>query len=116
MTTGDKIKQRRKELGWSLRELSNRMGYANHSTVARIEAGQIDLPQSKVAKFAEVMGTSIAFLLNWEETQKNNDIIADIVVRLRTDENFLSLVDSLQNLDGEQIQSVKQIVSAAFKK
>ena len=55
MTTGEKIKQRRVELGWSLRELAKRMGYANQSTVSRIEKGEIDIPQSKVVKFAEVM-------------------------------------------------------------
>ena len=70
MTTGEKIKQRRVELGWSLRELAKRMGYANQSTVSRIEKGEIDIPQSKVVKFAEVMGTSVAFLMDWEEEKK----------------------------------------------
>lgn len=60
MKIGEKIKERRIELGWSLRELADRMGYANHSTIARIESGAVDLPQSKLAKFAEVMGTSVA--------------------------------------------------------
>lgn len=115
MKIGEKIKQRRLELGWSLRELATRTGYANQSTITRIESGKIDLPQSKIALFAEVMGTTAAYLMDWEEVQKNNDTIADIVVRLRMDNEFLSLVESLQDLDGEQIRSVKQIL-AAFKK
>ena len=115
MTTGEKIKQRRLELGWSLRELSDRMGYANHSTVARIESGSVDIPQSKIAKFAEVMGTSVAYLMDWEQVQKNNDAIVGIVKRLRTDNDFLSLVESLQELDGDKIRSVQQIL-IAFKK
>ena len=115
MTIGEKIKQRRTELGWSLRELASRTGYANQSTIARIESGKIDLPQSKIAKFAEVMGTTVAYLMDWEEVQKNNDAIVGIVKRLRMDNEFLSLVDSLQDLDGEQIRSVKQILTA-FKK
>ena len=115
MKIGEKIKQRRLELGWSLRELATRTGYANQSTITRIESGKIDLPQSKIELFARVMGTTVAYLMDWEEVKKNNDAITDIVVRLRMDSEFLSLVESLQDLDGDQIRSVKQIL-AAFKK
>ena len=106
MTTGEKIKQRRIELGWSLRELAHHMGYANHSTVARIEKGEIDIPQSKVVKFAEVMGTTVAFLMDWEEMRKKNDTLSDIVIRLQTDDRFMSAVESLYKLDDKKLSSV----------
>lgn len=106
MTTGEKIKQRRIELGWSLRELAKRMGYANQSTISRIEKGEIDIPQSKVVKFAEVMGTSIAFLMDWEEVRKKNDTLSDIVIRLQTDDVFLSAVESLYKLDQKKLSSI----------
>ena len=112
---GEKIKQRRLELGWSLRELASRMGYANQSTVARIESGKIDLPQSKIVKFSEVLGVTITYLMDWEEVQKKNNVTADIVVRLRTDEDFLSLNEGLMQLDPEQLASVKQIVDVLLK-
>lgn len=106
MTTGEKIKQRRLELGWSLRELAKRMGYANQSTISRIEKGEIDIPQSKVVKFAKVMGTTVAFLMDWEEVQKNNDTLSDIVIRMQTDEVFFSAVESLYKLDQKKLASV----------
>ncbi len=112
---GEKIKARRIELGWSLRELAKRMGYANQSTVARIESGAIDIPQSKVVKFAEVMGTSVAFLMDWEEVQKNNDIITDAVIKMRTDDDFLSLVECLMKLDAEKLSAIKQMALALKK-
>lgn len=112
---GDKIKARRLELGWSLRELSRRMGYANQSTVARIEKGEIDIPQSKVVKFAEVMGTSVAFLMDWEEVQKNNDTITDAVLKMRTDSDFLSVVECLMGLDAEKLSAIKQMALALRK-
>jgi transcriptional regulator with XRE-family HTH domain len=111
-SVGEKIKARRLELGWSLRELASRMGYANQSTVARIESGVIDIPQSKVVKFAEVMGTTVAFLMDWEQVQKKNDALTDIVVRLRTDNEFFSLMEGINQLNPEQLASVKQVVSA----
>ena len=106
MKIGDKIKIRRNELGWSLQELADRMGYANKSTIARIESNIIDLPQSKVVKFAEVLGTTVAYLMDWEKVQKNNDAIADIIVRMRTDDNFLCVVKRLNELDPEKLSGL----------
>jgi transcriptional regulator with XRE-family HTH domain len=70
MSIGGKIKSRRIELQWSQRELSDKMGYSNHSTIARIESGTVDIPQSKIVKFAEVLGVSISYLMDWEEENK----------------------------------------------
>ena len=109
MTTGDKIKKRRIELGWSLRELAKRMGDANQSTISRIENGEIDIPQSKVVKFAEVMGTSVAYIMDWEEVKKKNDAISDIVIRLQTDDKFMSAVTSLYNLDDKKLSSFLEL-------
>jgi transcriptional regulator with XRE-family HTH domain len=111
MPIGEKIKARRKELQWSQRTLSDKIGYANHSTIARIERGEIDLPQSKIAKFAEVLGVDIAYLMNWEEEQKKNDIQVDIVIRMRKDSEFLSVVEKLNNLDPKHLPAVKQFLS-----
>ena len=47
--------------------------------------------------------------------EKINDTITDIVVRLRTDSEFLSVAESLNSLDAEQLQSVKQLMSAFLK-
>ena len=109
-TVGEKIKMRRLELGWSLRELASRMGYANQSTVARIEKGVIDIPQSKVVKFAEVMDTTVAFLMDWEAVQQKNSTLTDLIVRMRTDEKFLYLVEGISKLTPEQSASIKQVV------
>ena len=47
--------------------------------------------------------------------EKNNDIIANIVARLRYDEDFLSVVQELNRLDKKQLCSVKQMLSAFLK-
>lgn len=72
MKIGEKIRLRRMEQGMSLQDLADRMGYANKSTVARIESGEIDPPQSKVVKFADALGTSVSDLMGWldEENEK----------------------------------------------
>lgn len=72
MRVGEKIRVRRIQNGLSMQELAERLGYANKSSVARIESGEIDPPQSKVVKFAEALGTSVADLMGWldEENEK----------------------------------------------
>jgi transcriptional regulator with XRE-family HTH domain len=40
------------------------------------------------------------------KTEKNNDIISDSVVRMRTDEVFLSSVEMLLKLDSEKLKSL----------
>lgn len=112
MNIGEKIKQRRQELKWSQRELCARMGYSNHSTIGKIEAGAVDIPQSKIVKFAEVLGVSVAYLMDWDKIEQKNDDISDIVKKLRTDKEFLELVKTLNSLDEEKIKGVKQMLGA----
>lgn len=49
------------------------------------------------------------------DVQKKNDIMADIVIRMRTDSDFLSLVETLYNLDEEKIRGVKQMLTVLLK-
>ena len=50
-----------------------------------------------------------------EEKEKDNEIISDIIVRMRMDADFLSVVQKLYNCDSEKISSVNQMLSAFFK-
>lgn len=110
MAIGDRIKEKRMERGWSQRDLAARMGYSNHSTLARIETGDVDVSQTRIVQFAEVLGCSIAYLMEWEEVQKNNDILSDIVVRLRKDDEFYKVVKQIYELDREKLTSLRQLL------
>ena len=112
MKIGERIKACRLEHGWSLQELTDRMGYANKSTIARIESGKIDIPQSKVVKFASVLNTSVAYLMGWESMQKKNDILSDIILILNEDGDLLSMVETLTKLDHEKRGAVKLVLDA----
>ena len=47
--------------------------------------------------------------------EKNNDIMSDIIVRLRTDEEFFKVVETLNSLDKEQLDGVLQMLQAFTK-
>lgn len=70
----------------------------------------------KIERLAKYFGILKSDLIeDKQEMQKNNDVIVDIIARLRSDENFLSVVESLLMLDGEKLASVKQMLSAFQK-
>ena len=72
MEIGEKIRNRRMELGWSQRDLAEKMGYTNNSTIAKIEQGKVDVTQSRVIQFSKVLGVSIAYLMDWDDETKKS--------------------------------------------
>lgn len=49
-----------------------------------------------------------------EEKSKKNDTIAGIVTRLRTDDEFLDVVEKIEGLSGEDLEKVKKMLTALF--
>jgi transcriptional regulator with XRE-family HTH domain len=47
--------------------------------------------------------------------QQKNSTLADFTVRMRTDENFFSLIEGINQLNDEQLASIKQIVDLMRK-
>lgn len=66
-TIGDNILRVRKSLGLTQEELAKRLGYKSKSTINKIELGINDIPQSKIVKFAEALGTTPAELMGWDD-------------------------------------------------
>ena len=71
-TVGENILCMRRQLGWTQEELAKRMGYKSKSTINKIELGINDIPQNKIIKFAEVLGTTPAHLMGWTEKEKTS--------------------------------------------
>ena len=101
MNIGEKIKLRRKELRWSQRDLAEKMGY-NHSTITRIETGKIDIPQSRIVQFAEVLHTDIAYLMDWEEEKP--------VQEDELSENIKKLVDFAKSVPDDKVELVLKLM------
>ncbi|MCR5667106.1 MAG: XRE family transcriptional regulator [Eubacterium sp.] len=64
MSIGSNIKKRRFELNLSQQELADAMGYKTRSTIAKIESGKNDVSHSKLVKFAEVLDTTVDYLIS----------------------------------------------------
>ena len=68
------IKKQRQQLNLTQTELAQKLGYADKSMIAKIEKGQVDLPQSKIIAFADALETTPGLLMGWSESNAQNDI------------------------------------------
>lgn len=68
-----RIKLLREQLDISQQELANMVGYNSRSSIAKIEKGEVDLPQSKIESFAKALNTTQEYLLGIQ-SEKNLSI------------------------------------------
>ena len=110
-----KIKELRKAKGLTLEEVGNMVGVGK-STVRKWETGIIaNMKRDKIAALAKALDTTPACLMGWEEEQKKNDIQADIILKMRTDSEFMSVVETLYKLDKDKLQGINQMLNTLFK-
>ena len=96
---GTRVREKRLSLKMSQEELALKVGYTSRSSINKIELGLVDVPQSKIVALADALQTSIYYLMGSESMQQKNDTIADVVLRLRTDDEFFNVVDRLATDD-----------------
>ena len=83
MTTGQRMKERRKQIGISAETVAARLG-VSPATIYRYENGGIDkVPGDLLAPIAEVLQTTPAYLMGWEYDEKE------------TSEEMLALMEQL---------------------
>lgn len=67
MTTGERMKQRRKELGFSAEKVAERLG-VSPATIYRYERGDIEkVTGDSLGELAKILQTTPAYLMGWEE-------------------------------------------------
>ena len=107
-TVGENILCMRKRLGWTQEELATKMGYKSKSTINKIELGINDIPQSKIVQFAEVLGTTPAHLMGWndeENTSPEEPVLS---------EGEKIMLDLFRRVPEEQQKLVLQMIRAAL--
>lgn len=115
MNIGERIKQRRKQLKMSADELGERLG-KDRSTIYRYEKGDIEnLPLDILEPIAVALHTTPQYLMGWENVQKKNDILSDIILKMNEDMELLSMVETLSELGFEQRAAVKSVLNAFAK-
>lgn len=127
MGIGDKIKKRRLELGMSQQELAEAMGYTSKSTINKIELGKNDVTQSKVIKFANVLKTTPAYLMDWEDDSlgdyeenieylsQNYPDLVDLYNEIHANEQLVILFDKARKLEPQDLAQILKIIDTFNK-
>ena len=76
----ENIRARRIELHMTQQELAMKLGYKSTSTIAKIEAGRSDIPQSKIVAFANALDTTAGKLMGWTAKDKGTADVPDTAI------------------------------------
>lgn len=76
-----------------------------------------NMDSRRLYDMCKYLNVSEAWMMGYDvpmnrKTEEKNDILVDVIKRLRIDDDFLSLVETLNKLDKSKIVGVKQMLSA----
>lgn len=108
MTTAERIKQRRKDLGLRAEDVAERIG-VSRSTMFRYENGEIEkLPINHLVPIAKALHTSVDYLMGWTEDEKEPIPMDED----RLNQEFVRLFEQLGNDQKDLIvRAMKGILS-----
>ena len=98
MTVGERIREKRIELGLTQDELAQRMGYKGRTSVCVAETKGDNVTTTKVAKFAEALGVSSKYLMGYEEETETANAVSS---------KTLDLIKDLCNKNGSSLHKLE---------
>lgn len=113
ITVGKNIAEARKRLEMTQEELAEKVGYRSRSAINKIESGARDLPQKKIAAFAEALGVTPGHLMGWDA--KPDDLGA-LAARVLKDPNTLRMVQDYMSLEESDQYTVRLLVASLAAK
>ena len=89
-------------------DLARAMGYKDRSMITKIESGKVDISQKKIISFADVLGTTPAYLMGWttDEAEEENDAIVTPEARI--------LARGIDKLPADERKKALAVVQAMF--
>ena len=119
-TTSERIKEAMRIRKMKQADIVRATGI-DRGSISHYISGRYEPKQEAIYKIAKVLNVSEMWLWGYDcqmerpAEQKNNDVISDIIVRMRNDKDFLSVVETLYNLESDKIHGVKELLNAFLK-
>lgn len=88
----------------------------NRSAISRYLSGEYEPKNKPIYQMARALDVSEQWLMGYDvpmerpKAQKNNDAISDIVIELRNDEEFLSIVKKIKKMDSEKRKNLNALL------
>ena len=119
MTFGERILKKRINMGLTQDELAQIVGYKSRSTIAKIEAGERDVPQSMIIALAKALNTTPTYLMGWEDDDKQTNKVNSfdkfkisshekkLILSYRNKPDIQKIIDKLLDVEDNE-QTVKK--------
>lgn len=115
-TTPERLREAMTATGKKQVDLVRETGI-DKGSISNYLSGRYEPKQEAIYKLAIALNVSEMWLWGYDvpaarpkEPKKNNDAIADIVVRLRTDEKFLQAVKKIYDFDSDKLTSFLNLI------
>lgn len=129
MNIGNRIKNRRIELGMTQQELAVKMGFKTRSHISLLEQGDRNIPISKIEKLANALEVSPEYLMGWEDmTQTTNTGNHNTTTNITNNydacsscsvmngkSNYEHVINAMMRLDNEEVQSIISFAESLIK-
>ena len=114
MTTGERIKARRKQLSISADELAVRVG-VSRSTVFRWVKGEIEkIPAVQMSILARVLQTTESYLFGWSEDPEPDAVPNDIPLYHAATPTFRIISSGLSELPPDEQDKILAVLRAMY--
>ena len=90
MTIGERIKARRTELGMTLQNLADKVGYESRATIQKLESGSRKINPEKVKDFAVALETTPQHLMGWDSPARYNTMVGESINAIRENQGLSS--------------------------
>ena len=112
LNIGKNILSARKRLGLTQEELAARVGYKTKSAINKIELGIRDLPQKKIAAFAEALDMTPGQLMGWDEkpAEELQDMGA-LAAQVLLDPAAMEVMQKFMAMDESDRQAVQDFMA-----
>lgn len=101
MTVADRIKDKRMELNMTQKELSEKIGTKDRSSISKIESRGNDISMKDIIRIAEALGVTPKYLLGWEDDSDEME---------QTSQGLCSLSEQEQQAAVELYQKYKSAI------
>lgn len=115
ITVGENIKRYRVAANMTQEELASRVGYKSKSAINKIEMGKRDLPQRKIAAFADALGTTPGHLLGWDVRPETAGVLAAKVLKEPETLRFMQTYFELDEADQYALRLMAESLKAKKK-
>lgn len=119
MEIGTLLKNRRIDLGLTLKDIADAVG-VSEATVSRWESGEIaNMKRDKIAALAKVLSISPAAIMGWEETPQEYYIdpeTAALAQKIYEGKELRALFDVVRDISPEDMKTVYSVALALKRK